>query len=70
MYDPKHVGVKEFYMILICVFNKTCMSWLLLTPILSMHGSTMKLKNVLVNVVLVSKLYTLQSILFYSDVHK
>jgi len=43
--DPKHVGVKEFYMILMCFLINICMSWLLLTLILSMHGSTTKLKN-------------------------
>ena len=42
MYDPKHVGVKEFYVILMCFLINMCMSWLLLTLILSMHGSTMK----------------------------
>ena len=43
LYDPKHVGVKEFYVILMCFLINICMSWLLLTLILSMHGSTMKI---------------------------
>ena len=40
--DPKHVGVKEFYVILMCFLIKMCMSWLPLIMLLSMHGSTMK----------------------------
>ena len=47
LYDSKHVGVKEFYMILMCFLINMCMSWLLLTLILSMHGSTMKLEKFL-----------------------
>ena len=35
-------GVREFYMILMCFLINMCMCWLLLTLILSMHGSTMK----------------------------
>jgi len=42
LYDPKHVRVKEFYVILMCFLINMCMSWLLLTLILSMYGSTMK----------------------------
>jgi hypothetical protein len=42
LYDPKQVGVKEFYVIVMCFLLNMCMSWLLLTLILSMHGSTMK----------------------------
>ena len=41
--DPKHVGVKEFYVILMFFKINMYMRWLLLTLILSMHGSTMKL---------------------------
>jgi len=44
LYDPKHVGVKEFYVILMCFLINICMFWLLLTLILSTHASTMKLK--------------------------
>jgi len=31
LYDPKHIGVKEFYVILMCSLINMCMSWLLLT---------------------------------------
>ena len=45
LYDPKHVGVKW----ILCDFNvfliNMCISWLLLIKLLSIHGSTMKLKN-------------------------
>ena len=43
MSDPKHVGVKEFYKILMYFLISMCMSLLLLTLILWMHASTMKL---------------------------
>jgi len=33
LYDTKHVGVKEFYVILMCFLINMCMSWLLMTLI-------------------------------------
>ena len=56
--DPKHVGVKEFYTILMCFLINMCMSWLLLLLFLSMHGSTMKLiksLNIYIYVVCICK---------------
>jgi len=37
VYDQKHVGVKEFYMILMCFLTNMCMSWLLLTLLMYMY---------------------------------